>query len=420
MGAVWIGEVELGRTFAPSGLSRAQRPDDSAARILVRLHHEVLGVVTIALSGDTVDAGMVAAAVRSQLAGPLDRHLEADGLTFAAPTSLAGPRGSERCERRADRSTGGAITVVVCTRDRADSLATCLKLLQQLEYEPFDVVIVDNASSTAATRDCFDRAVGDDPRFRYVYEPMPGLSRARNRGMNEASAPLVAFTDDDVQVDRWWLDGLVAGFAGDARAGCVTGLVSPIALDTVSQQYFDRRFGWGTRTEPQVYSLSDGNGVSSLHPYSAGLFGTGANFAVDCALLDALGGFDEALGAGSPAAGGEELDVFVRVLQAGRTVVYAPSAVVWHSHRRDTRALCRQVFHYGVGLTAFLSKYLADFHTAGEILTRVPSGARQIWRQWKPIAAGGRRPAFLVFTEMLGMLSGPVAYLRGRRLVRRS
>ncbi len=419
MGAVWIGEVELGRTFAPSGLSRAQRPDDSAARILVRLHHEVLGVVTIALSGDTVDAGMVAAAVRSQLAGPLDRHLEADGLTFAAPTSLAGPRGSERCERRADRSTGGPITVVVCTRDRADSLATCLKLLQQLEYEPFDVVIVDNASSTAATRDCFDRAVGDDPRFRYVYEPVPGLSRARNRGMNEASAPLVAFTDDDVQVDRWWLDGLVAGFAGDARAGCVTGLVSPIALDTVSQQYFDRRFGWGTRTEPQVYSLSDGNGVSSLHPYSAGLFGTGANFAVDRALLVRLGGFDEALGAGSPAGGGEELDVFVRVLQAGSTVVYAPSAVVWHSHRSDPRALRRQVFSYGLGLTAFLSKYLGDAHTAGEILTRVPPGARQIWRLWKPIVAGGRRPASLVLTEMLGMVGGPVAYLRGRRRARR-
>jgi len=217
--------------------------------------------------------------------------------------------------------------------------------------------------------------------------------------MAEATAGIIAFTDDDVLVDRWWLKGIATGFARDARAGCVTGLVSPIALDNPSQQYFDRRFGWGARTDPRVFSLADPDGLSSLHPYSAGIFGTGANFAVDRGLLEALGGFDEALGAGSPAGGGEELDVFVQTLRADRTVVYAPSAVVWHTHRADPRALRRQLFYYGVGLTAFLSKYLVDARTGGEILARLPQGARQMWRLWSPIVAGGRRPAALVATE---------------------
>jgi len=374
----------------------------------------VLGVVSIRLSAQPIDATMIDTAVRSQLSAPLARHLEADGMTLADEVTPAGLGGLDTCKQRQPLPPGDPISVVVCTRDRPDALASCLGSLRHLEWDPFEVVVVDNAPSTDATRNCFARTVGDDPRFRYVCEPLPGLSRARNRGMAEATAGIIAFTDDDVLVDPWWLKGIATGFARDARAGCVTGLVSPIALDNPSQQYFDRRFGWGARTDPRVFSLADPGGLSSLHPYSAGIFGTGANFAVDRGLLEALGGFDEALGAGSPAGGGEELDAFVRTLRADRTVVYAPSAVVWHTHRSDPRALRRQLFYYGVGLTAFLSKYLADARTGGEILARLPQGALQMWRLWSPIVAGGRRPAGLVATEMFGMATGPVAYLRGR------
>jgi len=305
------------------------------------------------------------------------------------------------------------MSVIVCTRDRPAMLARCLDQLQKLEYAPFEVVVVDNAPSTEESRSCFDRMVGDDARFRYVREVRPGLSKARNRGMAEAAARLVAFTDDDVQVDPWWLQGIVAGFAGDEAAGCVTGLVPPAELDHPAQQYFDRRFSWSRRTEPRVYSLSSRECTSSLFPYSAGLFGTGANFAVDRDLMVGLGGFDEALGAGSPAGGGEELDAFVRILQAGRSVVYEPSAVVWHVHRADPRALRRQLFSYGEGLTAFLTKYLVDWTTTRDILHRLPDGGRQLLRMWSPAALGGRAPAGLILVEALGMAAGPLAYLRG-------
>ena len=400
-GPVWVGEVELGRSLDPTGAMRALRAGDTAARLLVRLHGQVLGFVTIPVSGDDIasgiDAVMVGAAVRSQLGARLARHVAADGH---GPDAEPGHPG---------------ISVVVCTRDRPLMLAACLERLRALDYEPFEVVVVDNAPSSDASRACFERTVGGDARFRYVREPVAGLSRARNRGMAEASARLVAFTDDDVQVDARWLQAIAAGFSRDARTACVTGIVPPAALDHPAQQYFDRRYSWARRVDAEVYSISSGGGgVPALYPYSAGLFGTGANFAVDREVVDRLGGFDPALGAGSPSGGGEELDLFVRILRAGWSVVYEPSAVVWHVHRGDARALRHQLFAYGEGLTAFLTKHLVDTCTTKEVLKRIPEGARHILRMWSPAAMDGRAPAVLVLTEALGMVAGPLAYARGR------
>jgi GT2 family glycosyltransferase len=400
-GPVWVGQVELGKSLLPIGAIRERRSEDVSARLLVRLHGQVLGFASLPLSAAQISSQAVAAAVCTQLASPLGRHFEADELTS--------------CHERAAASAPN-ITVVVCTRDRPAMLGTCLESLRKLAYGPFEVIIVDNAPATEAAQDCFNRTVGDDTRFRYVREAKPGLSRARNRGMAEATTRYVAFTDDDVRVDRSWLQAVAAGFARDRLAGCVTGLVVPAELDHPSQLYFDRRFSWASRVDRRVYSFTSRDGLSALYPYSAGLFGTGANFAVDRELMEDLGGFDEALGAGSPARGGEELDAFVRVLRAGRTVVYEPSGVVWHAHRADPRALRRQLFAYGEGLTAFLTKYLLDGGTTREILHRVPEGARQVAKMWRPAAMNGGAPASLVLAEILGMVAGPFAYLRGRRL----
>jgi GT2 family glycosyltransferase len=427
-GPVWIGQVELGRSSLPSGAVRDRRPDDLSARLLVRLHGQVLGFVSIPLTTGPFTTGAraelagqaVCAAVRSQLGPALVRHLRVDGLRSEDDQAWISGAAWARCHQPSHPASTPAVSVVVCTRDRPEMLGPCLERLQELEYASFEVVVVDNAPSTKASLDCFARTVGDDPRFRYVLEAVPGLSRARNRGMAEATARYVAFTDDDVRVDRWWLQGIAAGFGRDQTVACVTGLVPPAELDHPAQHYFDRRFSWNDRLDAHVYSLDCRDGLSPLYPYSAGLFGTGANFAVDRDLMEGLGGFDEALGAGTPAGGGEELDAFVRVLRAGRSLAYEPSAVVWHFHRHDARALRRQLFSYGVGLTAFLTKYLVDTGTTREILRRIPDGVHRLLRMWSPTAMHGRRaPTRLVLTEAFGMVAGPLAYARGRRRGRR-
>jgi len=112
------------------------------------------------------------------------------------------------------------VSVVLCTRDRTDLVLTALDGLTSLRYPSFEIVVVDNAPSSDATRDAVRARFAGDQRVQYVREPRPGLSCARNRGVAEAAADIVAFTDDDVRVDPWWLDGIARGFRSSSpRAG---------------------------------------------------------------------------------------------------------------------------------------------------------------------------------------------------------
>jgi cellulose synthase/poly-beta-1,6-N-acetylglucosamine synthase-like glycosyltransferase len=185
--------------------------------------------------------------------------------------------------------------------------------------------------------------------------------------------------------------------------------------------YFDRRVGWASSCDRRLYDLDSHRQASALYPYSSGIFGTGANFAFDRAFLLGIGGFDEALGAGSRARGGEDLDVFVRTLHAGRAIAYEPAAIAWHLHRTDLKELRRQMFAYGLGAAAFATKYLTTRSTTGDVLLRLPHGLLHAARLLlKPQAESSTRsPALLPLWEALGMAAGPGAYLLSRRQSRR-
>src|SRR5215216_4473470 len=99
-------------------------------------------------------------------------------------------------------------SVVVCTRDRPDDLARCLPGLQALAAQGHEVIIVDNCPSDDRTA----RLVAGYPLIRYLYEPRPGLDVARNCGILAAKGEVVAFTDDDVEIDPGWLAALVRNF----------------------------------------------------------------------------------------------------------------------------------------------------------------------------------------------------------------
>ena len=90
------------------------------------------------------------------------------------------------CRDRAVPEASPPFSVVVSTRDRPAALANCLRSLGQLRHVVFEVVVVDNAPSDDEARRTFDRVVGGDERFRYVCEPLQGVSRARNRGLHMA------------------------------------------------------------------------------------------------------------------------------------------------------------------------------------------------------------------------------------------
>jgi GT2 family glycosyltransferase len=308
----------------------------------------------------------------------------------------------------------GRISVIVCTRDRPEQLSACLDAMRHLVDDDVELIVVDNSAAATATG-AFAAAVGDDERFRLVHEPRPGLSRARNRGLAEATGTVVAFTDDDVRVDAWWLDGLRLGFGDDPEVACVTGLVPAAELEHPMQELFDAKVSWSSSLERRRYSMATDR--TGAFPYDAGRFGTGANFAVRTEVLRGLGGFDLALGAGSRTRGGEDLDVFARVVLAGHALVYEPRAIAWHVHRATSDELARQVFGYGVGLSAYLTKLLAG-PMRGDVLRRVVSGAVVFGRDKRGERSAGLPPSLLA-RELAGCVVGPFAYWRARREARR-
>jgi GT2 family glycosyltransferase len=276
------------------------------------------------------------------------------------------------------------------------------------------VVVVDNAPRTQDTRGVVDELA--DPRVRYLLEPRPGLSIARNTGARAATGEVIAFTDDDVVVDRQWLTGLLRGFTRAARIGCVTGLVPSAELETAPQHFFDAKVHWSSSTTPRLFDLDEHRGDSALYPYASGVVGTGANFAVSRAAYHALGGFDEALGAGALTRGGEDLDWFVRTLTGGWTIAYEPAAVVWHWHRRDLESLRDQLYGYGTGLTAYLLKHALTARGFRQMSRSALHGLRYSrGKHDESLEAGIDRA--LLRRERIGMLNGPVLYLRARRRV---
>ena len=319
------------------------------------------------------------------------------------------------------------VSVVICTRDRPDQLAGALESVLALEYPDYEVVVVDNAPRTGATAEVIER-LGNE-RVCRVLEPTPGLSVARNTGLRTARHELVAFTDDDVVVDAHWLRGIAGGFAGSARVACVTGLVPSGELRTPAQAYFERRVSWGDNLRAHTVSMSEPPPDSPLFPFQVGRLGTGANFAVKRSRVDALGGFDEALGAGTAAQGGEDLDIFFRILTSGDAIAVEPSAVVWHRHRSDNAALLSQARGYGVGLGAWLTKVGLDRdhrRLATSVFFRKLGSSLRSGAEYSAIAIqplddlGENLPASLGRTEVLAVFGGPRALWRGRRRGARS
>jgi GT2 family glycosyltransferase len=247
-----------------------------------------------------------------------------------------------------------SLSIATCTKDRAQRLARLLGSLVPLiatsRFRSTEVVVIDNASVDSATRD----AVAGFAGVRYVFEPRAGLDFARNAAMRHATGELLAFLDDDVVVDRDWLDGLFTAWQGCPDAGGFSGLVLPYRLDTEAQVQFELRGGFGRGFEPKVFHAASAD--NPLHPVGAGVIGAGCNMAFDRSLLLSLGGFDEALDTGAPLPGGGDLDIFYRVLRSGRPIVYEPRYAVYHEHRETLPQLRRQYWSWGLGFMAFLAK----------------------------------------------------------------
>lgn len=402
--ATWIGEVVVD---APSraGSSAGSRNDPSVtlprsagysrARLLVRSSTRLYGMVTVPVHDGATDSQGLDEAVDEAIAASAPQVEVTD-----APTP--------------------AVSVVICTRDRPEPLRIALTSVLAQDYPDFDVIVVDNAPSTDATA----RIVADldDPRVHLVTEPVPGLSTARNAGVAATTRPWVAFTDDDVRTDPGWLRALARGIArGGEECVCVSGFVPTGELRTPAQAWFDSRIGWNRVFTPRVFRLGEPPADLPLFPFQVGVYGAGANFAARRDAIERLGGFDVNLGAGTESKGGEDIDFFFRVVLGGHTLVYEPSAVVWHRHRDTDDALVSQAVGYGRGFSAWATKtVLTPGNLARGLLTVARRGSistKPLAQYRQPMSVDAPPPPVgvdVLRVEHLATLYGPVAYLKTR------
>jgi glycosyltransferase involved in cell wall biosynthesis len=304
-----------------------------------------------------------------------------------------------------------SVTVAICTRDRPEDLRACLASLQRQDGGvDHEILVVDNAPSDERARAVTLQAAG----VRYVMEPMPGLTFARNRALREARGDVLAFVDDDARPAHGWLRSGARSFAQMPAIAACCGPMLPAELETEAQELFELRGGFTQGFERAVYGPEAPNQAHRQHwPCLAGVYAS-ANMAFRVPVLRELGGFDEAMGPGTATAGGDDHDVFYRLLRSGRSFLYEPSFLVRHRHRLDLPALREQLESWGRGTTAFLVKCWSTDPSRRRAARRAIRWlfVYQLRRAAKAIFARDPAgfPASLALVELAGCLRGLTAY----------
>lgn len=392
------------------------------AIVLVRLHTHPLGVVEIRRRPSALTSADLAGDIWRSLARETVQHLRLDGRREVIEPPIDGYTTSSPppCLVRRSQVLKAApfVSVVVPTHERAEQLRACLRSILALRYPRYEVIVVDNAPSTAATEDVVRGCMAGAPvPVSYLREPRRGASAARNCGLRSASGELVAFADDDVIVDPFWLDAISEAFAAAHDVCCVTGPVLPLQFETPAQAWMEQFAEFRTGFARELFDLRQHRSRRPLYPYNPGVFGSGGSMAFRKTALQELGGFDTALGPATPARSGEELAAFLGVILAGHQLVFEPAALVRHAEVLDYGALRRRAYAYGVGLSAYLTKTLVDHpRLLADLAAKSPAAAYLMFSSRSPKHA--RRssdfPRELNAVELRGILSGPFAYLLGR------
>ena len=226
------------------------------------------------------------------------------------------------------------VTVTVCVRDGAHWVDGCMQSLLEQTWRPLEIIAVDDGSSDGSGErlQAFHDPEGE-VSVRVIQRPAEGLSAARDAATEAANGAWIAITDIDVRPMPDWIEALMAARTGleSEKVVAVTGrtvfeegddLVSRLRSIEIERKY---------RSRPRRTTLA--NGPCSMFDGEA---------------LRESGGFDPAW------YHAEDMEVSLRLLASGGSIVYTPDAMVRHvpeegrkrfvaKRRRDARAHVRIV-----------------------------------------------------------------------------
>jgi glycosyltransferase involved in cell wall biosynthesis len=267
------------------------------------------------------------------------------------------------------------LSIVICTYNRAAVLEETLQSYCKLAgamSPSVELIVVDNNSSDS-TKSVTKKYAELIPGLRYIHEPTPGLSYARNTGVAHASGELVSFVDDDIYFDPHWIEAVIDIFKITPDASCMGGKSIPL--------FEAGRPAWLQDEHLGIYgSTLSGDSVKWMiypeHPF-------GLNMVFKRNVFSIVGSFNPALGRiKKNLLSMEETDYFLRVFNKGLKVIYCPDAIVQHRIPPDRSerqwAVSR---YYWQGISSVVFKQLHNPTSRIKCLGDAASTALDIMRQ---------------------------------------
>jgi glycosyltransferase involved in cell wall biosynthesis len=215
------------------------------------------------------------------------------------------------------------ISIVICTHNRVDLVHNAIASLLEQDILPgkSEFIIVDNAS-TDHTHEVVEKFMVDHPNIQYVYEPIIGLSFARNHGWQVARSDYVAYLDDDSLVSPHWLMKALEIIANQSPLA-FGGPFYPFYITPKPAWYKDE---YGSYVKAKQACFTDDES-----------FITGGNMCIRREVLEKEHGFPEELGMkGNKFSYGEETFLFRRlVTQYGKCLYFDPEFFIYHLVRPE-------------------------------------------------------------------------------------
>lgn len=370
------------------------------------------------------EAGIAYATVASLLAGGREEAGTRDAAVERSSRRLPDPVRARSAGRRVARRTAGelCLSVVVATYQRYRDLPRAIAslLAQDLARGSLDIIVVDNSPDAARARAFADRYAGIDG-LTYLVEARPGLSNARNVGLERSRAPIVAFIDDDAVAAPDWARQIDRAFGlSDQRVAAVGGRVLP--------RFVSARPAWLADELMGYLSIIDWKG--GLRELARHEWIAGCNMAFRRDRLVDAGGFPLQLGRnghGHMLLSNDESAVVARLREQGHVAVYAPEACV--EHVIDPARLDRAWFRRRAAWQAVSDCIQDDVRAAEHVAASMQHVRRAARSGLSPVMSGAfsptvdpdvfRQEVALAYDMTLVALAGPVdgaPGLNGRRI----
>ena len=227
-----------------------------------------------------------------------------------------------------------SVSIIINTLNRAEFLKKTLESLRLLDYQNFEVVVV-NGPSTDETSSLL---LSWEPSIRIGYCPEANLSMSRNIGIAMAKGEFVAFIDDDAIPEAEWLCQAIAGF--DSEEIAATG---GKVFDHTGYKY-QYQYAKANRLGEGIWHLTKPS-PDFCFPYSFEFpYLQGTNMLFRRQALIKVGGFDEEFSYYL-----DETEVFLRLIDEGYFIRQLPNAYVHHKYAPSyIRTMRSVVYRYPV------------------------------------------------------------------------